>query len=889
MFKKTALSVLLTLGFAAALAAEVIPVGRSRNGYPLIVPQPQQLEAAEGSFPLPAELTVAAPENFDFAPLGKFYAKTVKGGKVVPAADPAQALCRFELVTEGVPKSVEGYTLAVASDGITVKARDIRGLFYGMQTIKWMIRNREGAGLKACRITDWPDLEMRGLFFELPKIPRQKVDRLCEVIDILGELKYNMILIEFAQNFPLSNYPYTKHKDTFTREDVAKIMAAAKRNHIELVPKLQVASHTQWMTDHPQWEKLSEGKAAIPWDSIYCLSNPDAQLLVEQVVRETADVIKPRYFHLGLDEMSNCGFPKCPKCKAAKPDELLLRHVAPLKKILNDRGITPIIYQDQFFPGTDPKTQPLTPLQRFPEKLGKDVMINSWEYAAVPSPQVGESILKRGFKDLIYMSYSIRPDNCQRLPQIAHRLKAKGNILAYWYAVPATMDTPNLSNVASYPSTLVQANYSWNAGDIDFNLIPIDSAVIMREIANGVPGHLFRGKAVPVPISGIFDQALGEDPQFPRFNEKIAAEVKHLAAADRAKFDVAVRGDKVLAAVLSGGPEDGYRTTSVTIPVGTTATGASFLVAASICNSFALPNPASRVDIGTIKIVYAEGKPMTVPLTLRNNLNDWNSYIGGNNCRVVLRGNDVCGTLFSLYAVDWRNLRPKNVIKEIVVTSKPGSSVSAIALFAVSLSTPSKAPVGAPAPAPEKFAAPQRPLPKLTPVVGFESGIPPHAAVCGSFIPGFRHAVSEIPGHGNVLEFFVPATERFRARCHVDLPIGKVPDNFKYLIFDVQVSDFNSIHRADVYFMDSCISGSQRALGALGYSPALDDGWHKACIPRERFTEKEHGGVTPSEAKFLRIGFFLKYPIRPLTIRIGGVYLSDQSVIGRLNFKLPVK
>ena len=889
MFKKTALSCLLTLGLAAALAAEVIPVGRSRNGYPLIIPQPKKLEAAAGSFALPATLTVAAPENFDFAPLGKFYAKSVKGGKVVRAADPAKALCRFELATAGVPASVEGYTLAVAPDGVTVKARDIRGLFYGMQTLRWMIRNREGAALKACRVTDWPDLEMRGIFFELPWVPRQKVERLCEVIDILGELKYNMILIEFGHNFPLTNYPYTKHRDTFTRADIEKIMAAARRNHIELVPKLQVASHTQWMNDHPRWAEFSEGKVVNPWCSIYCLSNPEVQPLVEQIVRETADLIKPRYFHLGLDEITNCGYPICPKCKAAKLEDLLLRHVRPLKKILNDRGITPIIYQDQFFDAADPSEQKLASYQRFPEELGRDVMINSWEYHVSPTTQVGESIRKRGFKDLIYMSYSIRPENSQRLPQVAHKLKAKGNILAYWYAVPATMDKPGECNFASYPSTIIQANYSWNAGDVDFNLIPIDSGAIMRELVNGVPYFRFRGKPSPVAISGVFDRALGSDPQFPIFDAKLADEVKRIAADDPAKFDVVVRDGKVLAAVLSGNPDDGYRSAPVTIPVGTTATGASFLVAASIFNSFALPNAASKIEIATIKIVYAEGKPVTVPLTLRHNLNDWSSLIGGNNSRAVLRGNDAKGSLFSFYAVDWRNPRPKAAIKEFVIAPKANRADAAAAIFAVSLSDAGKSPKGAAGAAKVELAVPERPQPKRIPLVGFDGGLPRNTGIHGSYIPGFRHRMVDVPGHGKVIEFTVPATTRKFARCLVDLPIPKVPNDFKYLLFDVQVSDYTGVHRADVYFMNSRGKDPIRALGALGYAPALDGDWHTVCIPRERFIEKEHGGLTPEEAKFLRIGFFLKYPVKPLVIRVGGVSLGDRPPVGRVNFKTPVK
>ena len=242
MFKRT---LLLAACFAALpLLADAVAVGRTRNGYPLIIPQPKELKAVAGSFSLPVELTVKAPPELDLASLVKVYAQTVKDGKLRPAE---KALCRFEIVSAGVPESPEGYTLRIAADGVTVKARDLRGLYCGMQTLGWILRNRDtAASLPNAEITDWPDLEMRGLYLQLPPVEPERVDRVCHVIDTLGALKYNTLLVAFFDNFPFSDAPFTKRKTTFSRADVAKIVAAAKRNRMEIIPKLQVLSHAGW-------------------------------------------------------------------------------------------------------------------------------------------------------------------------------------------------------------------------------------------------------------------------------------------------------------------------------------------------------------------------------------------------------------------------------------------------------------------------------------------------------------------------------------------------------------------------------------------------------------------------------------------------------------------
>ena len=379
MFEKFVLALLLCAS-GMLLRADVVAVGRTRDGYPLVVPQVKKLVPAEGTFTFPARLTVAAPAELDLAPFVKVYKQAVKGSEPVRAGKNQKAALRFALTKSGVPDSVEGYTLDITPKGITVNARDVRGLFYGMHTLNWMLRNRDNpASLKCCSVTDWPDLEIRGLYLQLPPVEPRRLDRVCHVIDVLGSLKYNTLLVGFFDNFPFTDSPFTKRKTTFSRDDIAKIMAAAKRNHIEIIPKLQVLSHAGWMLNHRDWPKFYEGPTGKPHTTLYCPLHPETLPLVKKMVRETAEVIKPRYFHLGLDEILLGNYPMCPKCRAADPTRTIVDHVRPIKDMLTKMGIQTIIYHDEYFGSSNPIAQKQVSTEFVPEGLGRDVMINSWE------------------------------------------------------------------------------------------------------------------------------------------------------------------------------------------------------------------------------------------------------------------------------------------------------------------------------------------------------------------------------------------------------------------------------------------------------------------------------------------------------------------------------
>lgn len=872
MLKKIGL--LTVLFCAGTLLADAVAVARSRDGYPLVVPQVRKLAPGSGAFILPEKLTVAAPDDLELAPLAKVYQIGRAG---------SDAVCRFELVSDRVPKSPEGYTLAITESGITVRARDIRGLYYGMQTLGMMLRHcADAKELKCCLVTDWPDLPMRGVYLQLDGVKRKEVDRICHVIDTFGALKYNTLLLGFSDNFPFSEYPFTLREEHLSRADAEKILAAAKRNHIEVIPKIQLVSHAAWLCDLPDHAKLLEGKATRKSTTVYCLSNPEIQPIVEKMIREIADLVKPRYFHIGLDEIYECGFPQCPKCKAADHEKLLLDHLRPVWKILADRNITPIVYQDQFFGFGELSGKKHDAIAKLPEKLGGKVEIMSWEYGSHPDATLARAIRERGFRDIWYMSFGIDIENAENLPKLAAKVGAKGNILAYWSCVPMTLTGHDDRRTVFYASTVAQANYSWNASDVVFSRIPVDSAQVLRELLDGQPDWAFRGAPTQLPLARAFNRALDDTRLFPAFDAATLRKIERIAASDKAKFKLETANGKALAIVLSGTPDDGFAVNPVKIPVETKATGASFLVTAAIFNTFGIVNDGHSIPVGEIKIVYADGRSAVTPLNLRQNLNDWNSYFGGNACRAVVRGNDRNGALFSLYAIDWFNPRPDVEIKEFVISSKPDSGIAPV-IFAISLSDAEKAPVANTAA--ELPATGRRPNPKYETVVDFADGLPNNSRLYGDKMRGFRFAFVRDPKRGKVLELRIPAGAPVFSRAIVDLPI-KNPREFGSVVFEIQVSDSKLLYRPDFYVMDRKAS---KVLGALGYFKEMDDQWHVVCIPRRNIIPKEGGGIDPRKAETMRFGFFVQDTKKPLNIRIGRIRFCDRVIPCRANVTTPAK
>ena len=125
------------------------------DGTPVLVPAVQKYEARQGTLALPKEFTVTAPAAADneadvLAEIVKRYFPAIPVKRTS-----ADGFCRLELVKDGVPESEEGYTLEIGAKGILIRARDVRGLYYGVRTLGNLLRNAVKPELPQCGITDW--------------------------------------------------------------------------------------------------------------------------------------------------------------------------------------------------------------------------------------------------------------------------------------------------------------------------------------------------------------------------------------------------------------------------------------------------------------------------------------------------------------------------------------------------------------------------------------------------------------------------------------------------------------------------------------------------------------------------------------------------------------
>ena len=884
---KKRLLVMLGIG-ALCLGASAKEVNNYlKDGFPVLVPGVQKLERTGEGFRLPLDLAVAAPAEakYEAGLVGKTIAGRFGGYKAhVVGADEA-AKCRFILTGEGVPKSPEGYTLEISPRGIEIRARSTSGLFYGAQTLCSIIRNNIVTALPGCRITDFPDLKIRGAFLNIRHLKNSEAAGFANTIRLFGELKYNTLVLEFAENLPMKDNPFTLRKETLTQESLDTILAAAKRNHIEIIPHLQVLSHDTWMRMHPEHkEKVSARKdntSSRLWDSSACPEKPLTRELTDYTINETIRLLKPKKFHLGMDEFILCEWNKCNMCPNGHNAEQLAREAKHYTELVDKQGVTPYVYHDSLCGRDGSGGEKALP------HLPKSVVFNMWSYRAEPTVEYFDFFHEKGFKT-VGVSYVHVPANIPAIARAAKKYKTEGAILTYWgylrdFLSPTGIDTLSASG------TVTAAEYQWKTAGPDIQSLDYDPAWELRRRLGIIrtPWRRPKSRYVGIPVAEVCNAKLGQDRNFPLLNaEKIALLAKELAGTPEGfKLNVTPDG-RIAAAVLSGGKKDKYATGRIVIPVNGRLHGLSFLMTAS------RPYHEAKLDAGyrlfpeaaVLKVNYADGKSRRVPVRYNMEINDWNSLTSGLGCRFVVRGNDDRGALYSFYAFDWDNPEPKRAIASVELSTARKNGV-ATALFAIVANVPQGI-----APAEEKpvsadlaeYGTEQtaRKVDWIT-AVDFTRGMNKTRVITeGKYRAPLRHSIVADPGSpsGKALQIVMPPPVAGvkNPRLIVDVPAPKLA-KLGSVRFSVRTDKPDLISRTGVYFMNAN-TVCHNVL--FNFVNRKTDKWQSFEFPVYMLKPTAKGReVTPENFRTIRISAWMKNDYKGnITFRVGPVDVSNDEV-----------
>src|SRR5579864_7103755 len=109
------------------------------------------------------------------------------------------------LTLSNAEQHAEGYSLQVRPNAITVTAASGRGLFYGVQTLKQLVRVH-GARIPAMSVRDWPVLAHRGVMLDVSRGKVPRLSTLCQLVDQLAACKYNQLQLYIEHTFAFASH-----------------------------------------------------------------------------------------------------------------------------------------------------------------------------------------------------------------------------------------------------------------------------------------------------------------------------------------------------------------------------------------------------------------------------------------------------------------------------------------------------------------------------------------------------------------------------------------------------------------------------------------------------------------------------------------------------------
>lgn len=264
----------------------------------------------------------------------------------------------------------QGYRLEVTPKAITISAETGHGIFYGVQTLKQLLRaDRRGRLIPCCRITDWPTLKYRGWQHDISRGPIPTFDFLMKEVRTLSEFKLNMMTLYTEHVFKFKKHPTIAPPDGITADDVAELCAYAKQFHVEVVGNFQSFGHFANILKVPGYENLAETPRVLS------PAKEESYRFLDDVYSEIAPAYASPLFDINCDEVSGLGQgPSKDLVKQIGVGGVYARHINRIAALLHKYGKTPMMWGDVALHYPDIVPQ-----------LPKDLIVLPWAYDPRPS------------------------------------------------------------------------------------------------------------------------------------------------------------------------------------------------------------------------------------------------------------------------------------------------------------------------------------------------------------------------------------------------------------------------------------------------------------------------------------------------------------------------
>ncbi|OJJ14229.1 beta-N-acetylglucosaminidase [marine bacterium AO1-C] len=311
----------------------------------------------------------------------------------------------------------EAYVLSVEYDKIVVSGKTPKGVFYGIQSLRQLLPAKAEASndmkeltIPATLIKDTPQYAYRGMHLDVAR-HFFSVDFIKQYIDMLALHKMNTFHWHLTEDqgwrIEIKKYPKLtttaawrngtivghypgksndnkKYGGFYTQEQVKEIIAYAAKNHITVIPEIELPGHSSAaIAAYPFLSCFPDERSKVPndmmsegskkaqannqpkivqeswgvYDDVYCAGKEETFTFLENVLEEVMALFPSKYIHIGGDECPKGYWKKSPDCQKKMKElglsnehELQSYFIKRIEKFVNSKGKS-IIGWDEILEG----------------------------------------------------------------------------------------------------------------------------------------------------------------------------------------------------------------------------------------------------------------------------------------------------------------------------------------------------------------------------------------------------------------------------------------------------------------------------------------------------------------------------------------------------------
>ena len=277
----------------------------------------------------------------------------------------------------------EGYVLAVSSRGVVVAGKTAAGTFYGLQTLKQLVRGDGGAArVQGVRIADWPAMRWRAVSDDISRGPVPTLEYFKRQIRTEAMFKLNMHSLYMEHVLRYDSHPLiAPDGGALTPAEVRELVAYARRYHVELVPEQQTFGHMHKALKLEKYNELSE----VPYGDVMSPKAEGTYKLVADMYKELDPLFPGEFFHIGADETFELGRGRSAEdVKARGIGPVYFDHLKRVRELLQPYKRRLMFWGDIAL--NHPDLLPSVP---------RDMIAMNWDYSPKPSYEARINLFKK--------------------------------------------------------------------------------------------------------------------------------------------------------------------------------------------------------------------------------------------------------------------------------------------------------------------------------------------------------------------------------------------------------------------------------------------------------------------------------------------------------------